>query len=350
MKKAGFTVQRVEREGRQNFWAEFGTRGLLFAFSGHTDVVPPGEESAWSYPPFEPTIFEGKLYGRGAQDMKGQVAAFVTAAERFLVRNPDPNFSLGLLIAGDEEHDYNFGTEVLLDHLQERGRRIDLCLVGEPTSTSLVGDTIKIGRRGSYTGQLKIFGKQGHAAHPHKAINAISRGLPVLKELAELEWDGGNSHFGPSTFQITNVHSGSGAANIIPGVLQATFNIRYSNELTPEFIEAKIYEVLNRHGVLYEISWIHGASPFLTEHGDFVDLVSHTIEETLGIKPELSTSGGTSDARFIAARGIKVVELGMTNDTIHQVDECASIEDLQKISLVYEKIMERLNMERLNAG
>ncbi len=341
----GFKIVPLEKNGVKSLWAEFGTTGPknsapLLVFSGHTDVVPPGEENLWSSPPFEPTIRSEKLYGRGAADMKGNIASAVIAIEKLIQTQKKIPFRIGVAIAGDEEGDLNHGTSDLLQMLQEQGTKIDYCIVCEPSSVTAVGDTIKVGRRGSLTGKLRINGVQGHAAYPTLAKNAFHIALKPLEELCAREWDRGSEGFSPTTFQITNVMAGTGAANVIPGSCEVTFNFRFQPELTPESIQNVVREVFDRYQLNYEISWLLGAKPFLAKNGKLVSLVQEVIKNELNISPQLSTGGGTSDARFFAEIGIEVVELGLLSHSIHQIDEHVKLSDLETLTTVYHKILE----------
>ncbi len=340
----GFSITKVQFQGRDNFYAEWGTSGPRVVFSGHTDVVEPGDEAAWRCPPFEPTVIEGKLYGRGAVDMKGAIACMVVATEEFFERvKGAAAIRVGFLIAGDEEHDFNYGTEKLLEELSERGIKLDHCIVGEPASQLRIGDEIKVGRRGSLTGKLKLLGTQGHAAHPHKADNPIHHAAPILNALLAEEWDCGNEYFIPSSFQITNIKAGTGSANVIPGVCELTFNLRYSSELTEAEIQRRVHSVLDGARCEYELEWIHGAKPFLTAPGKLRAVVETVLERLLGKRPVPSTSGGTSDARYIAARGIEVIELGLLNETIHRVDEHTEVVHLRELTNLYREILLEFN-------
>ncbi len=338
----GFTVERLRFEDVDNFWARRGDQAPLLAFAGHTDVVPTGPVEKWGSDPFKPEIRNGLLYGRGAADMKGSLACMVTAAERFVAQNPNHKGSIGFLITSDEEGPSINGTVKVVEHLEARNEKIDWCLVGEPSCNKQLGDIIKNGRRGSYNGTLVIHGKQGHVAYPHLAENPIHSFAPALQELASTEWDQGNEFFPPTTFQISNMYSGTGAENVIPGTAEIIFNFRYSTENSEEKLEHRVKEILDRHKINYEINWKRSGLPFVTEKGALVKASTSTIKETLGIDTELSTSGGTSDGRFIAPTGAQVVELGPLNATIHQIDECVSVDDLDKLSEVYEGILERL--------
>lgn len=337
-----FKIERLRFDDVDNFWARRGDEAPLLAFAGHTDVVPTGPIEKWGSDPFKPEIRDGLLYGRGAADMKGSLACMVTAVERFVVQNPNHKGSIGFLITSDEEGPSINGTVKVVEHLEARNEKIDWCLVGEPSCNKQLGDVIKNGRRGSYNGTLVIHGKQGHVAYPHLAENPIHSFAPALQELASTEWDQGNEFFPPTTFQISNMYSGTGAENVIPGTAEIIFNFRYSTENSEEKLEQRVKEILDHHKINHEISWKRSGLPFVTEKGALVEASAAAIKETLGIDTELSTSGGTSDGRFIAPTGAQVVELGPLNATIHQIDECVGVNDLDKLSEVYEGILEKL--------
>ena len=338
----GFEIEPLHFGEVKNLWARRGSEGPLFCFAGHTDVVPPGPLEEWHSPPFEPEVREGRLYGRGTADMKGSIAAMVTAMERFLAGHPRHRGSLAWLITSDEEGPAVNGTVKVVETLQARGERIDWCLVGEPSSSERLGDTIKNGRRGSHNARLRVLGIQGHVAYPHLARNPVHQALPALAELVSEEWDRGNDFFPPTTFQISNVHAGTGATNVIPGELEVLFNFRYSTETTHEALEQRVEEILDRHGLEYQIDWTLSGEPFLTPAGELVEAAQGAIREVAGIEAELSTTGGTSDGRFIAPTGAQVIELGPLNRTIHQVNEWVGVDDLERLSAVYERMLERL--------
>lgn len=342
----GFKIERLPFGEVQNFWARRGTSGPLFAFAGHSDVVPTGPLEQWRSPPFEPTIRDGYLYGRGAADMKGSLAAMVTACEHFVAAHPDHHGSIAFLITSDEEGPSVNGTVKVVEHLSARGERIDWALVGEPTSTGQVGDVIKNGRRGSLSGTLTVHGVQGHVAYPHLADNPVHRFAPALAELCAIRWDEGSTHFPPTTFQISNIHAGTGANNVIPGDLQVLFNFRYSTAVTYMQLRERVEAVLNRHGLKYELAWNLSGEPFLTRKGELIDAARAAIREIAGIEAELSTTGGTSDGRFIAPTGAQVLELGPVNATIHKLNECVSIGDLDRLSSLYQHILEKLLLPR----
>jgi len=338
----GFVIEHLRFGDVDNLWARHGSDAPLFVFAGHTDVVPPGPLDEWATAPFDPVIKDGYLYGRGAADMKSSIAAMVTACERFLPAHPDHKGSIAFLITSDEEGPSVNGTVKVVEALQARNEQIDWCLVGEPSSKDQTGDTIKNGRRGSLNGILEIRGKQGHVAYPHLADNPIHRAAPALAELATVEWDTGNEFFPPTTFQISNIKAGSGTENVIPGVLKILFNLRFSTESTAASLQSRVEEILTRHGLDYEINWKLSGAPFLTSAGELVDAARTAIQSTIGVETLLSTSGGTSDGRFIAPTGAQVVELGPVNATIHQTNECVKVAELDKLTVIYEKILKQL--------
>ncbi|HIE1058824.1 TPA: succinyl-diaminopimelate desuccinylase [Serratia marcescens] len=337
----GFTVEAMDFEDTQNFWAWRG-EGQTLAFAGHTDVVPTGDEKRWDNPPFEPAIRDGMLYGRGAADMKGSLAAMVVAAERFVAANPNHRGRLAFLITSDEEASATHGTVKVVEALMARNERLDYCLVGEPSSTERVGDVVKNGRRGSITANLHIHGVQGHVAYPHLADNPVHRAMPALNELVAIEWDRGNEFFPPTSMQIANVQAGTGSNNVIPGDFYVQFNFRFSTELTDAMIKQRVEELLERHQLNYSIEWRLSGQPFLTSRGALVDAVVNAVEHYSELTPQLLTTGGTSDGRFIAQMGAQVVELGPVNATIHKVNECVNAADLQLLSRMYQRIMEQL--------
>ncbi|VXC95624.1 N-succinyl-diaminopimelate deacylase [Enterobacterales bacterium 8AC] len=341
LKAAGFTIEPMNFGDTQNFWAWRG-QGTTLAFAGHTDVVPTGDEKNWAIPPFEPTIRDGMLYGRGAADMKGSLAAMVVAAERFVAAHPDHKGRLAFLITSDEEASATHGTVKVVEALKARNERLDYCLVGEPSSTERVGDVVKNGRRGSITANLHIHGIQGHVAYPHLADNPVHRAMPALNELVAIEWDQGNEFFPPTSMQIANVQAGTGSNNVIPGDLFVQFNFRFSTELTDAMIKQRVQELLDRHQLNYTLDWWLSGQPFLTARGALVDAVVNAVQHYAEITPQLLTTGGTSDGRFIAQMGAQVVELGPVNATIHKVNECVHAADLQLLSRMYQRIMEQL--------
>ncbi|KAA0874708.1 succinyl-diaminopimelate desuccinylase [Nitrincola tapanii] len=338
----GFNLEPMPFEEVTNLWARRGQEGPLFCFAGHTDVVPSGPLDKWTYPPFEPQIVDGYLYGRGAADMKGSIAAFMTALERFLTQHPDHQGSIALLITSDEEGPFINGTTRVIDTLEARQEKITWCIVGEPSSTAEVGDVIKNGRRGSISGDLTIRGVQGHVAYPHLVKNPIHLAVPALAELSQEVWDQGNDFFPPTSFQISNIHAGTGATNVVPGELKAAFNLRFSTEITAQQIQTRVSEILEGHALDWSIDWTLSGQPFLTASGDLVEATRQAIRQVCGRETELSTAGGTSDGRFIAPTGAQVVELGPVNATIHKVNECVKAQDLDELSAIYEQILVRL--------
>ena len=342
LKKIGFEIHPLKFGDVDNFWAVHGDSGPLFAFAGHTDVVPAGDENAWNTKPFEPTIKDGYLYGRGAADMKGGLASMVTATEKFIKENPNHKGRIAFLITSDEEGVAVNGTVKVMDYLKANEQNIDYCLLGEPSSTSSAGDVIKNGRRGSLNGVLKINGKQGHVAYPHLAKNPIHLVSPALDDLCNQEWDNGNDYFPATSFQISNMHSGDGVTNVIPGDAQVKFNFRYSTETNKENLQKKVHEILDLHNLDYSIEWSHSGYPFLTPKGALVSACVEAIKKTKGIDTELSTSGGTSDGRFIAQEGTQVVELGPVNATIHQINESVLVQDLDDLSEIYYQVLRNI--------
>ena len=346
--KSGFIVEQMPFGDTLNFWAHHrsadkkSTDGVTLAFAGHTDVVPAGDPSHWQSPPFTPTIINQHLYGRGAADMKGSIAAMIVAAERFVGKNPCHSGRLAFLITSDEEAKATHGTVKVVETLKARHERVDYCLVGEPSSQHELGDIIKNGRRGSITANLTIIGTQGHVAYPHLADNPVHRAAPFLQELVTTQWDNGNESFPATSMQIANIHAGTGANNVIPGELFIQFNFRFSTELTDALIKEKVTEMLARHGLAYRIEWSLSGQPFLTGDSQLVTATVQAIQELTGRTSALSTSGGTSDGRFIAQMGTHVIELGPLNATIHKVDECVRVDDLKQLALIYERVMELL--------
>ena len=338
----GFRNEPMRFSDVDNFWARRGDTGPVLCFAGHTDVVPAGPRGKWQSDPFAPTIRDGMLYGRGAADMKGSLAAMVTATERFVARHPDHRGSIAYLITSDEEGPSINGTVKVVEALEARDEKIDWCLVGEPSSNHLLGDVVKNGRRGSLGAVLSVRGRQGHVAYPHLARNPVHEVAPALAELAATVWDNGNEFFPQTTFQISNIHAGTGATNVIPGECEVLFNFRYSTETTHEILRERVQAVLDRHGLDYTIEWTLSGLPFLTPRGELVDAARQAIKLVAGIETELSTAGGTSDGRFIAPTGAQVLELGPLNATIHQVDECVAVDDLDRLSAMYEKVLEHL--------
>ena len=342
LQKIGFSIEHLRFGETDNLWARRGTDSPLFTFAGHTDVVPTGPEENWKFPPFEPTIENGLLYGRGTADMKSSIACMVTACERFILKNPTHKGSIAFLITSDEEGPAHDGTVKVIETLEARNEKIDWCLVGEPSSTDKVCDVIKNGRRGSIGCTLTVKGKQGHVAYPHLAKNPIHEFAPVLKILTETEWDQGNEFFPPTTFQVSNINSGTGATNVIPSECEVVFNFRFSTAITDTQIRQRVEALLDEHNIDYEINWALSGQAFLTERGELVNATQKAIKSICGFDSELSTAGGTSDGRFIAPTGAQVVELGPLNATIHQVNECVSVKDLDTLSEVYEKMLENL--------
>ena len=325
-----------------NLWARRGTRAPLLCFAGHTDVVPTGPLEKWESDPFNPEIRHDRLYGRGAADMKGSLAAFVTAIERFVAVHPDHGGSIALLVTSDEEGIAVDGTVRVVEALKARNESIDYCIVGEPTCVDTLGDTIKNGRRGSLSGTLIVKGIQGHIAYPHLAKNPIHLAAPAIAELARTEWDNGNEYFPPTTWQISNINGGTGAANVIPGDVTILFNFRFSTASTVESLQAKVHEILDRHGLDYDLCWELSGKPYLTPRGSLVDAVSSAIRTVTGTEPQLSTSGGTSDGRFIADICPQIVEIGPRNATIHKINEYVELKDLEQLPEIYRLTMERL--------
>jgi len=331
----GFNNETMVFEDTTNLWSRKGTQDPVFCFAGHTDVVPAGNLDLWNTPPYEPTIIDGMLYGRGAADMKGSLAAMIIATERFVADYPNHKGSITYLITSDEEGPFINGTTRVIDTLEARDEKITYCIVGEPSSTDLVGDIIKNGRRGSISGELTIHGKQGHVAYPEHVKNPIHSAMPALAELSQCEWDNGNDFFPATSFQISNINSGTGATNVVPGHITALFNLRYSTELTDQVIVDKVHALLDKYDFEYNIDWTFNGKPFITEPGPWLDAVTDAIETTMGKPTELSTAGGTSDGRFIAPTGAKVIELGPCNATIHQVNESVSCDDLNNLVGIY---------------
>lgn len=338
----GFACEVIELNGVTNLWARRGDASPVVCFAGHTDVVPTGPLAAWASDPFVPSIRDGYLYGRGAADMKGSVAAFVTAIETFIDAHPAAAGSLALLLTSDEEGPSVDGTVRVVEALLGRGEAIDFCIVGEPSSVDQLGDMIKNGRRGTLSGTLVVKGVQGHIAYPHLAQNPIHMLAPALAELAAVHWDDGNEYFPATTWQCSNIHAGTGATNVIPGTLELQFNWRYATASTREDLVSRLEAVLVRHGVRYDLRLPSAGTPYLTPRGRLVDVVSAAIHDTTGITPVLSTTGGTSDGRFIAGICAEVVEFGPVNATIHKLDECVAVDDLETLSTIYVRVLERL--------
>jgi len=338
----GFSLERMDREGVSNLWARRGGAGPTVCFAGHTDVVPPGPLDEWSADPFKPEVRNGFLYGRGAADMKSSIAAFVTASERFVAAHPAHAGAIALLLTSDEEGRAIDGTVRVVEALKARGESLDYCIVGEPTSAERLADTIKNGRRGSLSGRLSVKGIQGHIAYPHLVKNPVHMAAPALAELAATKWDDGNEYFPPTSWQVSNFHAGTGADNVVPGTAEILFNFRFSTASTPDGLQARVQEILERHGVDCSLEWTLSGRPYLTPRGRLVAAVSQAIRETAGIETGLSTSGGTSDGRFIADICPEVIELGPLNATIHKIDECVAVADIDLLSRIYERCLELL--------
>ncbi|MBU3735344.1 MAG: succinyl-diaminopimelate desuccinylase [Methylobacterium sp.] len=342
LQKLGFVIERMRHGNVDNLWARRGTAKPLVVFAGHTDVVPTGPLDQWHSDPFTPTIRDGMLYGRGAADMKTSIAAFVVAVEEFLARHPDPAGAIGLLITSDEEGVAVDGTVKVVEALQARNETIDYCIVGEPTSNKRVGDMIKNGRRGSLSGRLTVKGIQGHIAYPHLVKNPIHLVAPAVADLATTEWDRGNEYFPPTSWQISNFNSGTGATNVVPGHAEILFNFRFSTASTMEGLKSRVHAILDRHGLDYDLVWEFSGKPYLTPKGDLVDAISSAIEQAYGVTPELSTSGGTSDGRFIADICPQVIEFGPLNATIHKINECVAVADIDPLKDTYRMTLETL--------
>lgn len=342
LKPLGFTLEYLNRNGVTNLWARRGTQAPLFVFAGHTDVVPTGPLDKWTSPPFAPEIRDGMLYGRGTADMKSSLAASVTAVEAFLAAHPEFPGSLGFLLTSDEEGDATDGTVAVVEVLKARGESIDFCIIGEPTSVDTLGDMIKNGRRGSLSGVLTVKGIQCHIAYPEKGRNPIHEAAPALAELAATEWDEGNEYYQPTSWQISNIHGGTGATNVVPGSVEIKFNFRFSTASTPEGLQSRLCAVLDKHKLDYDIKWTLGARPFLTGRGPLADAATAAIREVCGIETELSTTGGTSDGRFIADICKQMLEIGPVNATSHKIDECITVDSFPKLSAIYGRILEQL--------
>ena len=338
----GFRCERVSRNGVDNLWARRGTTAPLVCFAGHTDVVPTGPLNQWQSDPFTPTIRDGVLYGRGASDMKSSLAAFVVAITDFVKAYPEHPGSIAVLFTSDEEGPAIDGTVQVVEALARRGERLDYCIVGEPTSVNRLGDMIKNGRRGSLSAELVVKGVQGHVAYPHLARNPVHEVAAAIAELAQTEWDRGNEYFPPTTWQISNINSGTGANNVIPGTAAIKSNFRFSTASTVESLQTRFIGILDKHGVDYEVEWRYDGRPYLTRRGDLVDAVARAIKKVTGIDTELSTTGGTSDGRFIADLCPQVIELGPTNATIHKINECIRVEELQALPQIYCEILVNL--------
>ena len=343
LQHSNFEISDLKFGEVDNFWAEHGTGSPVFVFAGHTDVVPVGDQSKWDLDPFSAQIKDGMLYGRGAADMKGSLAAMLSASERFVKDYPDHKGTIGYLITSDEEGPAVDGTVKVCEHLNTIGQTVDYCLVGEPSATNTLGDIIKNGRRGSLNGTLTLIGKQGHIAYPHLANNPIHLAVPALNDLCEELWDEGNEYFPATSFQVSNIHSGTGVTNVIPGEIEIVFNFRYSTESTHEGLQKRVCDILDKHQLEYKIDWNHSGYPFLTPKGELVSGCVDSIKKVTGVDTQLSTSGGTSDGRFIAPiLNAQVVELGPLNATIHQVNECVSVQDLDDLSDIYYHILKNI--------
>ena len=337
-----FHLEFIRAGGVTNLWARRGNAAPVVCFAGHTDVVPTGPLDKWNSAPFKPEIRDGYLYGRGAADMKTSLAAFVIGIERFVAAHADHKGSIALLLTSDEEGDAIDGTVRVVETLKARGELLDCCIVGEPTSTAKLGDVIKNGRRGSLSGKLTVKGKQGHVAYPHLGRNPVHLAAPALADLTAASWDAGNEYFPPTTFQISNIHAGTGATNVIPGTMEVLFNFRFSTATTVDELKTTVHGILDQHGLEYELIWNQGGKPFLTPRGTLVEALSGAIKAATGLDTELSTTGGTSDGRFIADICPQVVELGPVNATIHQINECVAVADMEPLAKIYEGALERL--------
>lgn len=342
LQQLGFAIEKMRFGSVDNLWARRGQAKPLVVFAGHTDVVPSGPVEQWDSPPFEPTVRDGKLYGRGAADMKTPIAAIVVAIEEFIARHPNHNGSIGLLITSDEEGIAVDGTTRVVDALQARNELIDYCIVGEPTCNMKTGDMIKNGRRGSLSGTLLVKGVQGHIAYPHLTRNPIHMAAPAIAELAATEWDRGNEYFPPTSFQVSNIHGGTGAGNVVPGHVDILFNFRFSTASSEQSLKDRVQAILLGHGLDYELQWEPAGKPYLTPKGDLVEAISAAIKQCFGITPELSTSGGTSDGRFIAGICPQVIEFGPLNATIHKLNECVEVADIEPLKDTYRLTLEKL--------
>ena len=343
LNELGFVSERINYKNVENLYSVYGNSGPTFCFLGHTDVVPTGPENLWTHPPFSAKKVDDKIYGRGAADMKGNICAFLKALSEFVNSEKDLNFKIAVLLTSNEEGESDDGfIDILLDKLLERGEKIDYCLVGEPSSSEIIGDTIRIGRRGSLNGKLKILGKQGHIAYPEKIINPIFLASNIITELKEKKWDVGNDHFQPTSFQVSNINSGTGAGNIVPGELEMDFNFRFCSESTSESLIEEFEKILNSHNVDYKVEWNLSGLPFLTTKTYFVDLVIDSIKNVLGREPVINNGGGTSDGRFMPVMDAEIVELGPLNETIHKIDENVSLKDLNDLSKIYLEILKKI--------
>ena len=343
LNELGFVSERIDYKNVENLYSVYGNDGPTFCFLGHTDVVPTGPENLWTHPPFSAKKVDDKIYGRGAADMKGNICAFLKALSEFVNSEENLNFKIAILLTSNEEGESDDGfIDILLDKLIQRGEKIDYCLVGEPSSSEIVGDTIRIGRRGSLSGKLKILGKQGHIAYPEKIINPIFLVSNIITELKEKKWDVGNDHFQPTSFQISNINSGTGAGNIVPGELEMDFNFRFCSESTSESLIEEFENILNSHNIDYKVEWNLSGLPFLTTKTYFVDLVIDSIKKVLGREPVINNGGGTSDGRFMPVMNAEIVELGPLNETIHKIDENVSLKDLKDLSKIYLEILKKI--------
>lgn len=342
LKELGFKVKTYNKEGVCNFWAELGDGAPVVCFAGHTDVVPTGPLDDWKTPPFEPHIDSDYLLGRGAADMKGSLAAMLVATRAFVKKTPKFSGRLAYLITSDEEGPAIHGTDYVVNQLMAEGKSLDMCIIGEPTSHKSLGDVIKNGRRGSLSANLRILGKQGHIAYPHLAENAIHQGAQAIQSLTEYPWDQGNAFFPPTSLQVSNIKGGTGAGNVIPGHVDIQLNFRFSSEVTAEYLKKQVSQLLGEQGIRFEVEWRLFGNPFLTEKGPLIEAATAAIEEIMGHTPELSTSGGTSDGRYIARMGAQILELGPVNATIHQANESVRISDINNLALCYERMLDQL--------
>ena len=342
----GFKAETFQCGAVTNLWIRRGTARPLVALAGHTDVVPPGPREKWDSDPFEPTVRDGKLYGRGAADMKTSIAAFVTAAERFVAAHPQHPGSIALLITSDEEGPSVDGTVRVVEALKARGEAMDYCIVGEPSSTERFGDTIRKGRRGTLTARLVVHGIQGHVAYPHRVKNPVHLVAPAIAEMATTVWDKGNQHFPPTTFQVSNIHAGTGAQNITPGSIQVDFNFRFSTESTADSLEARVKEILDRHGLEYDIGWTLGGKPFLTTRGRLMETLARAVKKVSGVEPNLNCEGGTSDGRYIIEVCPEVAEFGPVNRSIHKVNEAVALDEIEPLAEIYRTAIEELLLPR----
>jgi len=342
LSQIGFSDERLNFADTQNLWLRRGQQAPLFVFLGHTDVVPTGPLAAWDSPPFEPTIRDGQLYGRGAADMKGGIAAFITAVERFVAEHPDHQGSIAVMMTSDEEGIATHGVVKVVEVLEQRQEKIDWCLVGEPSSDKKIGDVIRVGRRGSLCAKLTVFGIQGHVAYPELAENPIHTLAPALKALTEEVWDHGNAFFPPTRLQVSNINGGTGAENIIPGLVEVQFNLRFSTELDEATIKARTHAILDQYGFKYEVDWRLSGNPFLTSQGPLIDATHAAIQSVCGFETLDDTGGGTSDGRFIAPTGAQVIELGPLNASIHKVNEHIGLDDLETLTQIYQQILVNL--------